>query len=120
MASEIWRRELEPLGVRTMTLVTTSVRTPAVDKIDKTRLPQTSHYYIINDYIERLTDGRLQEGAPTPRTYAAQVYKEFQKGTTGEVWVGKDAGVNRWALRLLPSWLFVSADFKIPPIRPVD
>jgi 1-acylglycerone phosphate reductase len=109
MASEIWRREFEPLGIRTMTLITTSVKTPAFDNIEKPNIPETSYYYVIREYLERLSDGRLQEGAPDTRTYALKVVGEIEKGTKGEVWVGKDAGMNRWALKLLPQSLFVSS-----------
>ena len=108
MASETWRHELEPLGVRTMTLVTTAVKTPAFGRIDKPEIPKTSYYYVIRKYIEQLADGRLQEGAPGPEAYALQVYKEVERGTTGQVWVGKDAAMNRWSLRLLPQSVFVS------------
>jgi 1-acylglycerone phosphate reductase len=108
MASEIWRREFEPLGIRTMTLITTSVKTPAFDNIDKPKVPETSYYYVIREYLERLADGRLQEGAPDTRTYAINVIGEIERGVIGEVWVGKDANINHWALRLLPKRIFVS------------
>ncbi|KAI0900057.1 NAD(P)-binding protein [Annulohypoxylon nitens] len=108
MAAGIWGRELQPLGVRTLTLITTSVKTPAFDNIDKPKVPESSYYYVIRDYITRMSDGRLQEGSPDTRTYALKVVAEVQKGTVGEIWVGKDATMNRWALRLLPSPLFVS------------
>ncbi|KAJ2985086.1 hypothetical protein NUW58_g5723 [Xylaria curta] len=106
MASGIWGRELEPLGVRTLTLVTTSVKTPAFDNIPRPEIPRNSPYYVIHDYIERLSDGRLQEGAPDTRTYGLKVVGEIEKGTTGEVWVGKDAGMNRWASKWLPQSIF--------------
>jgi 1-acylglycerone phosphate reductase len=108
MASDIWRREFEPLGVRTMTLITTSVKTPAFERIEKPQIPQSSYYYVIHEYIESLADGRLQEGAPDPRTYALKVVAAIEKGTTGDFWVGKDATVNRWSFKLLPKSLFVS------------
>lgn len=108
-ATEIWRREFEPLGIRTLTLVTTSVKTPAFDNIEKPQIPETSYYYVIRDYIQRLADGRLQEGSPDTRTYALKVVSEIEKGKTGEVWVGKDATMNRWALKLFPQSVFVSS-----------
>jgi NAD(P)-dependent dehydrogenase (short-subunit alcohol dehydrogenase family) len=107
-STEIWRREFEPLGIRTLTLITTSVKAPAFERIEKPTIPETSYYYVIRDYLERLADGRLQEGAPDTRTYALKVIAEIEKGRTGEVWVGKDAGMNRWALKLFPQSVFVS------------
>jgi hypothetical protein len=107
MGTEIWRRELEPLGIRTLTLITTSVKTVAFDRLEKPNVPETSYYYVIRDYIGRLADGRLQDGSPDTRTYALRVLAEIEKGTTGELWVGKDAAINRWSLRLLPRSIFV-------------
>jgi 1-acylglycerone phosphate reductase len=108
MASDIWRREFEPLGVRTLTLITTSVKTPAFDNVEMPKIPETSYYYVIRDYIYRLADGRLQDGAPDPLTYGLKVVNEVDKGTVGEIWVGKDAAMNHWAWKLLPKSVFVS------------
>jgi 1-acylglycerone phosphate reductase len=108
MASDIWRRELEPLGVRTVTLITTSVKTQAFDNVEMPRIPETSYYYVIRDYIYRLADGRLQDGAPDPLKYGLQVVNEIDKGTSGEVWVGKDASMNHWTWKILPKSMFVS------------
>ena len=108
MASDIWRRELEPLGVRTLTLITTSVKTPAFDNVEMPKVPESSYYYVIRDYVYRLADGRLQDGAPDPLTYGLKVVSEVDKGTVGEIWVGKDAGMNHWAWKLLPKSVFVS------------
>ncbi|KAI0009533.1 short-chain dehydrogenase/reductase [Xylariaceae sp. FL0662B] len=108
MASDTWRRELEPLGVRSITLVTTSVKTLAFDKAQMPRIPETSYYYVIRDYVYRLADGRLQDGAPDPLTYGLEVVRAVDAGKVGEVWVGKDAGMNHWLWRLLPSSMFDS------------
>lgn len=108
MASDIWRRELEPLGIRTITLITTSVKTPAFDNVQMPRIPKTSHYYVIHDYIYRLGDGRLQDGGLDPLIYGLTVVEELEKGKSGNIWVGKDAGMSHWAWKLLPTSLFVS------------
>ncbi|ETS86476.1 hypothetical protein PFICI_00304 [Pestalotiopsis fici W106-1] len=108
MASEIWRRELEPLGVRSLTLITTSVKTSAFEHTEMPKIPEMSYYYVIREYIYGMADGRLQEGAPDPLTYGHQVVKAIQKGTTGEMWIGKDAAVNHLAWKLLPSSIFDS------------
>ncbi|KAI4871002.1 short-chain dehydrogenase/reductase [Hypoxylon rubiginosum] len=108
MASDIWRRELEPLGVRTVTLVTTSVKTPAFENVTMPRIPETSYYYVIRDYLYRLGGGQLQEGAPDPLTYGLGVVKAIEAGKVGEVWVGKDAGMNHWSWKLLPKSTFDS------------
>ncbi|KAF2865190.1 short-chain dehydrogenase/reductase [Massariosphaeria phaeospora] len=106
MGSEIWRREFEPLGVRTITLITTSVKTPAFERIEKPHIHDSSYYFVIREYLERLADGRLQEGAPDARTYALKVLAEIERGATGEIWVGKDAGMNRFAVKWFPQMVF--------------
>lgn len=108
MASDIWRRELEPLGVRTLTLITTSVKTPAFNNVEMPQVPGTSYYHVIRDYISRLGDGRLQDGAPDPLKYGLKVVSEVDRGTVGEIWVGKDATMNHWTWKLLPKSMFVS------------
>ena len=108
MASDIWRRELEPLGVQTLTLITTSAKTSAFDNVDMPKVPETSYYYVIRDYVYRLADGRLQDAAPDPLTYGLKVVSEVDKGIVGGIWVGKDAGMNHWAWKLLPKSVFVS------------
>ncbi|KAI6080467.1 hypothetical protein F4821DRAFT_251426 [Hypoxylon rubiginosum] len=62
-----------------------------------------------------MSDGRLQEGSPDTLTYTLKVVGEVQKGTVGEIWVGKDATMNRWALRLLPSSMFMSCTLTFVP-----
>jgi len=108
MASDIWRRELEPLGVRTLTLVTTSVLSGAFNNVEMPRIPETSYYYVIRDYLYKLADGHLQDGSPDPLTYGLKVVSEVDKGKVGEVWVGKEATMNYWSWRLLPKAMLVS------------
>ncbi|KAI0165343.1 short-chain dehydrogenase/reductase [Hypoxylon sp. FL1284] len=108
MASDVWRRELEPLGVRTITLITTSVRTAAFEKAEMPRIPETSYYSTIRDYVYRLADGRLQDGAQHPLAYGEDVVRAVEAGKVGDVWVGKDAGMNYWMWKLLPSSWFDS------------
>ena len=118
MASDIWRRELEPLGVRSLTLITTSVKTPAFDNVEMPKVPENSYYYVIRDYVYRLADGHLQDGAPDPLTYGLKVASEVDKGAVGEIWVGKDAGMNRWAWKLLPKSMFVSSPWRRMSLGP--
>jgi 1-acylglycerone phosphate reductase len=84
------------------------VKTSAFENTEMPKIPETSYYYVIRDYIYRMADGRLQDGAPDPLTYGHKVVKAVQNGTSGEIWVGKDAGMNHWAWKLLPSSVFVS------------
>lgn len=108
MATDVWRRELQPLGVRTITLVTTSVKTQAFEHTVMPKVPETSYYSVIRDYVYGLADGRLQDGGQDPLTYGLGVVKAVDNGTVGEIWLGKDATMNYWSWKLLPQPVFVS------------
>jgi hypothetical protein len=100
-----------------LTLITTSVRTAGFEKDDVPRVPESSYYAAIRGYIERLAAGQLQDGAPDARVYAVQVVREIEKGKTGEVWVGKDAGVSMWMWRVLPRQWMVSSELRVCLLR---
>jgi len=97
IASETWRHELQPLGVRTITLVTCALKTNAFNNYHGVELPETSNYYDIRDFIHTLTDGRLQATAISSRQYAIKIVREVEKGTVGTVWAGTDALLSRLA-----------------------
>jgi 1-acylglycerone phosphate reductase len=111
IASETWRFELQPLGVRTITLITLAVKTNALKNRHRTEIPETSYYYDIRDLIYRLTDGSMQEGAITPRQYATKVVREVKKGTSGPVWAGTHATTGHWGWWLSPQFVKVSCVF---------
>ncbi|OTA82012.1 hypothetical protein M434DRAFT_85027 [Hypoxylon sp. CO27-5] len=110
MASETWRHELEPLGVRTVTLITCAVKTRGFDNYQRTEIAESSKYYEIRDFIYGVTDGRLQDNAISARQYANKVVREIEKGTVGIVWAGTNASLLRLATWLLPQSVFVSFD----------
>lgn len=107
MASETWRHELQPLGVRTITLLTCAVKTNFFND-HVTELPSTSNYSEIKEFIRNISDGRLQANAISPRQYAVKVVREVEKGTAGIVWAGTDSFIVRWAFWLSPPSVFVS------------
>ncbi|KAI1846146.1 hypothetical protein JX265_010524 [Neoarthrinium moseri] len=102
MASETWRHELRPLGVRTITLITFAVKTDSFSKYHQFALPETSNYFEIRDFIYSLSDGRLQDGAISARQYAIEVVREIEKGSVGTIWAGTNAWLSRFAFSLLP------------------
>lgn len=110
MASETWRHELQPLGVRTITLVTCAVKTNFFGDYHGAEVPETSNYADIRDFIHNLTDGRLQANAISSRQYAIKVVREVEKGTVGTVWAGTDALSARLASWMLPQSLLVSLE----------
>lgn len=107
-ASETWRIELGPLGVRVVALVTLGVKTNVFDGKTPHEIPQSSYYWHIRDFIDGLNDGRLQTSGITTREYATKVYREVEGGTVGMTWVGGSAGIARFSWWLLPQSLRVS------------
>ncbi|TVY93909.1 Short-chain dehydrogenase [Lachnellula willkommii] len=117
IASETWRQELQPLGVRTITLVTCAVKTNFFAEYHPAELPDTSQYSNIRDFIRNLTDGRMQGNAISSREYAIRVVREVEKGTVGTVWAGTDAFMARLGWWLSPRSVF---DMIVQSIIPVS
>ncbi|KAJ4177094.1 hypothetical protein NW755_014048 [Fusarium falciforme] len=115
-ASETWRHELQPLGVRTITLLTSGVKTGSFADYEDIPLPETSHYYKVRQFIHDIADGRLQEGAITPRQYATKVVREVEKGTAGTVWAGTSAFMIRLACWLSPQLVMDMLVERIVPV----
>ncbi|KAG9232230.1 short-chain dehydrogenase/reductase [Amylocarpus encephaloides] len=104
-ASETWRYELQPLGVRTITLVTLAVKTQAFTKDRQFKMPETSYYFQIRELINGLTDGHLQTNGISTKQYATKVVREVEKGTVGPVWAGGSALSAKWGWWLSPQFV---------------
>jgi short-subunit dehydrogenase len=108
MASETWRHELEPLGVRTITLLTCAVKTNFFENYQEVTLPDTSKYHGIQDFLRTLTNGSMQAKAISSKQYATKVVQEVDRGATGTVWAGTDAFSARMVVALSPNSVIVS------------
>ena len=106
--SETWRNELQPLGVRTITLITSGVKTNAFSENRAVELPETSHYFGVQDFLRGLGDGQLQSDAMDASVYAAKVVQHVEGGAVGPIWLGKDALLARLGWWLSPRSVFVS------------
>lgn len=116
MASETWRRELQPFGVRTITLITCAVKTEFFENNHAVELPETSRYFEIRDFVRDISDGRLQANAISSRQYATKVVQQVEKGAVGTVWAGTNATLLKWLWWLSPQYVSVSPtspDFSI-------
>ena len=107
-ASETLRHELVPFGVRTIALITTGVKTGSFSKYEAPTLPENSRYHGIQDLIDELADGKLQDTGMDPAKYAEAVVRKVDGTATGMVWAGADAFSARMAAALFPQWAFVS------------
>ncbi|VUC33962.1 unnamed protein product [Clonostachys rosea] len=104
-ASEDWRLELEPLGVKVLTLLTGGVATHFVDNQPTPPLPQNSYYLGVKDIIEAQPDNI--RFAVSPEAYANDVLRHVEKGTTGKLWIGGGTSFLRPLLWLSPQSLIV-------------
>jgi 1-acylglycerone phosphate reductase len=107
-ASETWRHELQPLGVRVITLITTGVRTQFFSAPMVTPLPETSPYHPVREFVASMADGRLQKNAISAEEYAVSVVKAVESGRTGILWAGSDSYMGLF-MGLLPQFVVVSA-----------
>ncbi|KAE9366375.1 short-chain dehydrogenase/reductase [Stipitochalara longipes BDJ] len=101
-AGETWRLELAPLGVRTLTLMTSGVKSSFFVNFKPTPVPESSYYYGIRDFIMGLGDGRLQDDAMGAEEWAGMVVTAVEKGKTGKYWPGRTSWSANLMLRLLP------------------
>ena len=108
LGSETWRLELAPLGVRTVTVVTTGVKSNAFTNMKPINIPEHSYYHSTQDFTRQISDGRLQKDGITPRQMGDRVVREVENGTTGKIWVGGGAASARYAAWLMPNWMMVS------------
>ena len=102
--SEILRLELEPLGVRVVTIMCGSADTPMFGKpCGQMRLPETSYYYGCQDaaYKERM-DHRSK--AMKVEVLAEKLIKDILGGTSGPIWHGAMASLTRFTTSLFPTW----------------
>ena len=113
LGSETWRLELAPLGVRTITLVTTAVKSNAFANLKPVDIPEKSYYYSIRDYIRETSDGRMQKDGITAKQFGFTVVREVENGTTGKCWVGRGAASARYGAWLLPNWMMVGQQHRL-------
>ncbi|PMD32221.1 short-chain dehydrogenase/reductase [Hyaloscypha variabilis F] len=102
LAGETLRLELAPLGVRTLTLMTSGTKSSFWVDFKPTPIPESSYYYGIRDYIAGLGDGRMQNDAMSAEEWAGLVVGAVTKGRTGKYWPGSMAWSVGVMVRLLP------------------
>ena len=102
--SEVMRIEMEPLGVRVVTVMLGSVDTPIFGKPGgQMHLPETSYYYEIQEhnYKQRMThQGQSMKVEP----FAKQLVKDLLSGNRGTLWLGTFATLVRFATWATPQW----------------
>ncbi|KAF2804124.1 NAD(P)-binding protein [Mytilinidion resinicola] len=102
--SETLRLEMEPLGVRVVTVMCGSVDTPMFGKPGgQMKLPETSYYYNVSDaaYKERMDH---QGKAMKVDVLAAKLVKDILGGARGPIWRGALASLVQFITWAFPGW----------------
>ncbi|AEO70552.1 f70860f3-57bc-4a17-a497-b85ae4cbfba3 [Thermothielavioides terrestris] len=107
--AETMRLELAPFHVKVLSVVTGAIKTKGQSHFDDWKLPEASLYLPIEATIRDRARG--QEGAPRMEAadYAKRVVSEIVKGKTGKFWYGAVAGLAKFMVSYLPSWVVDSA-----------
>lgn len=105
--AETLRVELAPFGVKVLSVVSGALSTMGQTHFDNWKLPVGSLYAPVEDTIRDRARG--QEGAPRmePEIYAKRVVSEIIANRKGKFWYGASAGVVKFGVTYLPTWLMV-------------
>jgi len=109
--SEVLRLELQPLGVRVMTIETGGIKTLIFSNLTTHEIPADSPYKQIEGVIQKFSRG---ETVPVEFTHPA-VYSKgvldhvLNKNSTGLVFEGKLSRTLWYLVSVLPRWLMVKS-----------
>lgn len=105
--AETLRLELAPFGVNVLSVVSGALKTMGQTHFDDWKLPANSLYAPLEETIRDRARG--QEGAPrmAPEEYAKRVVSEITAGRAGKFWYGASAGIVKFAVSCLPTWMMV-------------
>jgi len=109
LASETLKLELQPLGVRTITLMAGMVKTKIHDNVPEVALPENSYYQPVEDKVKATTavEGNMVKWQTPVQQFADEVVEDILKGSEGLVYKGGMSSVLRWSKMLLPTWMMV-------------
>lgn len=106
MISESLRIELEPLGVRVLTVMLGQVSTQMYANSPLFQLPEGSPYEKIAETIARSSRGELNLNNEPAELTARNLVRDTISGRRGQIWRGGLAGTVYLTLWLLPTRLF--------------
>lgn len=106
MISESLRIELEPLGIRVLTIMLGQVSTQIYANTATFHLPEGSPYDKIAGTIASQSKGELNLNNEPAEVVAKNLVKDTISGRSGQIWRGGLAGTVSLTLWLLPTRLF--------------
>lgn len=104
--SNTLRIEMEPLGVRVVTVMVGSASTPIFDKPDgQLHLPETSYYrYPGVEEMAKKQRAEHKDAGMSVDKLAPEIVKGILTGTKDPLWAGTFATTVRWAIWAYPRW----------------
>ena len=103
--SETLKVELEPLGVRVVTVMSGSADTPLFDKPGgQLRLPEGSYYHGVEEAAAKERRDH-QRQATKVDVLANRLVKDILGGTRGMIWYGAFAPTVRYITWAFPAWI---------------
>ncbi|KAK9234332.1 hypothetical protein V1525DRAFT_391555 [Lipomyces kononenkoae] len=104
--SETLRLELEPLGVRVITVMLRAVETGIFDDVDDLELPEMSYYHKARDFIDRQRKGLIY--TTKQDVTATNIVRDIVSGRTSYICLGAQSSLCWWLLKLLPEKVLIS------------
>ncbi|KAI1370113.1 putative short-chain dehydrogenase/reductase [Hypoxylon crocopeplum] len=104
--SDTMRVELQPLGVRVVTVVIGAVDTPVFinSNPEPFKMPSSSYYQPIRQLIEDQRDGKVQPKMEHVDVTARHIVNDVLGGASGCIWYGEKSTDAKWLSWLLPAW----------------
>ncbi|KAK9482626.1 hypothetical protein V1527DRAFT_475748 [Lipomyces starkeyi] len=106
--SETLRLELEPLGVRVVTVMLGAVDTGIFADIDDLALPENSYYHIARDFIDRQRKGLIYTTKQNRDVTAKNLVHDIVSGRSSYIWRGALSSLSWWLMSFLPDRLITS------------
>ncbi|KAI4141704.1 MAG: hypothetical protein LQ340_007565 [Diploschistes diacapsis] len=103
MTSEALRVEMEPLGVKVMTVVTGAVKTQIFANVPTNRLPESSVYRAAEAEIRKRMLGEDLPGSTSTAKFSRSVIKDVLASRTGHTYRGYLATVLHILVSILPA-----------------
>jgi 1-acylglycerone phosphate reductase len=104
-ASEAWRLELAPFGVRVLTVMTGAVASKFFTNAPEYKSPKASLYTAVEKNIQEI-EKQVGDFMSTEK-YAEAVVAAVDNGTTGLLWKGNNSQLVRFVSAFAPTFIQV-------------
>ncbi|KAI5356608.1 putative short-chain dehydrogenase/reductase SDR, NAD(P)-binding domain superfamily [Septoria linicola] len=103
---ETMRLELEPLGVRVITVVTGTIETKLHENEKLAELPESSYYLPLGHWLKERKAGTNRPKGMAVEDYARLLVDKVEKGQSGKIFVGPLTPLFVWLEWWMPTWIW--------------